>query len=137
MKITGSCYCGEIKYQAESQNNNALVCHCSDCQRMSSGPFRAVIIAEPNSVVFTQGEPKEFVKTAQSGNKRAQGFCGTCGTTLYATNEAKEDRVYGLRIGAVDQREAFKPSAQIWAKSTLSWLSDLHEVPAFDTTPQN
>lgn len=62
MKITGSCYCGEIKYQAESQNNNALICHCSDCQRMSSGPFRAVIIAEPNSVVFTQGEPKELLK---------------------------------------------------------------------------
>ena len=104
---------------------------------MSSGPFRAVIIAEPNSVVFTQGEPKEFVKIAQSGNKRAQGFCGTCGTTLYATNEAKADRVYGLRIGAVDQRDQFTPTAQIWAKSTLSWLSDLHEVPAFDTTPQN
>ncbi|MET6759503.1 MULTISPECIES: GFA family protein [unclassified Pseudoalteromonas] len=137
MEITGSCYCGEIKYQAKSQNNNALVCHCSDCQRMSSGPFRAVIIAEPNSVVFTQSEPKEFVKTAQSGNKRAQGFCGTCGTTLYATNEAKADRVYGLRIGAVDQRDQFTPTAQIWAKSTLSWLSGLHEVPAFDTTPQN
>ncbi|WMS91520.1 GFA family protein [Pseudoalteromonas sp. HL-AS1] len=137
MEITGSCYCGEIKYQAKSQNNNALVCHCSDCQRMSSDPFRAVIIAEPNSVVFTQSEPKEFVKTAQSGNKRAQGFCGTCGTTLYATNEAKADRVYGLRIGAVDQRDQFTPTAQIWAKSTLSWLSDLHEVPAFDTTPQN
>ena len=104
---------------------------------MSSGPFRAVIIAELNSVVFTQGEPKEFVKTAQSGNKRAQGFCGTCGTTLYATNEAKADRVYGLRIGAVDQREQFTPTAQIWSKSTLSWLSGLHEVPAFDTTPQN
>ncbi|MEI8623869.1 GFA family protein [Pseudoalteromonas sp. B137] len=127
----------KLNIKAKSQNNNALVCHCSDCQRMSSGPFRAVIIAEPNSVVFTQGEPKEFVKTAQSGNKRAQGFCGTCGTTLYATNEAKADRVYGLRIGAVDQRDQFTPTAQIWAKSTLSWLSGLHEVPAFDTTPQN
>ena len=136
MEITGSCYCGEIKYQAKSQNNNALVCHCSDCQRMSSGPFRAVIIAEPNSVVFTQGEAKEFVKTAQSGNKRAQGFCGTCGTTLYATNAEKEGRVYGLRIGAVDQRDEFKPSAQIWSQSTLTWLNNLHEVPAFETTPQ-
>ncbi|MEL0635050.1 GFA family protein, partial [Pseudoalteromonas carrageenovora] len=75
--------------------------------RMSSGPFRAVKIAEPNSEVFTQGEPKEFVKTAQSGKKRAQVFCVTCGTTLYATNEEKEDRVYGLRIRAVDQRDAF------------------------------
>ena len=124
MKITGSCYCGEIKYQAQSQNNNVLVCHCSDCQRMSSGPFRAVIMAEPNSVVFTKGEPKEYVKTAQSG------------TTLYATNEAKADRVYGLRIGAVDQRDEFTPAAQIWSQSTLTWLNDLHQVPAFETTPK-
>ena len=82
MKITGSCFCGDITYEATTQNNNVVVCHCSDCQRMSSGPFRAVVIADPNSVDFTKGQPKEYVKTAQSGNKRAQGFCANCGTSL-------------------------------------------------------
>ncbi|MGB1302615.1 MAG: GFA family protein, partial [Pseudoalteromonas tetraodonis] len=77
----------------------------------------------------------EYVKTAQSGNKRAQGFCANCGTSLYATNESPIDRIYGLRLGAVDQREQFKPSAQIWSKSALTWLADLHKIPAYDTTP--
>jgi hypothetical protein len=104
---------------------------------MSSGPFRAVVIAELNSVNFTKGQPKEYVKTAQSGNKRAQGFCANCGTSLYATNESPTDRIYGLRIGAIDQRDLFKPSIQIWTKSALPWLDDLHHVDAFDSTPQN
>jgi hypothetical protein len=135
MKITGSCYCGEIKYEGETDNSNVIVCHCSDCQRMSSGPFRAVVVTKPNGVKFTRGEPKEYIKTAQSGNKRAQGFCAHCGTSLYATNEAKEDRVYGMRLGSVDQRDEFSPAAQIWTQSTLTWLNDLHQVTAFETTP--
>jgi|OM-RGC.v1.025295586 Uncharacterized conserved protein len=137
MKITGSCFCGDITYEATTQNNNVVVCHCSDCQRMSSGPFRAVVIADPNSVDFTKGQPKEYVKTAQSGNKRAQGFCANCGTSLYATNESSIDRIYGLRLGSIDQRDLFKPSIQIWTKSALPWLDDLHHVDAFDSTPKN
>ena len=136
MNITGRCYCGDIQYQAETQSNHIVVCHCTDCQRMSSGPFRAVVVTLPNTLTFTQGEPKEYVKTAQSGNKRAQGFCSNCGTALYATNEARENRVYGLRLGSVDQRAEFTPTSQIWARSTLPWLNDLVHVPAFETTPQ-
>jgi len=30
------------------------------------------------------GAPKIYVKTAESGNKRRQAFCGTCGTQLWA-----------------------------------------------------
>ncbi|MGB1305366.1 MAG: GFA family protein, partial [Pseudoalteromonas marina] len=43
----------------------------------------------------------------------------------------------GLRLGSIDQRDLFKPSIQIWTKSALPWLDDLHHVDAFDSTPKN
>ncbi|WP_025562271.1 GFA family protein [Psychromonas sp. SP041] len=135
MKINGQCHCGEIEYTAEVDENKVVGCHCSDCQEMSSGPFRIAVMSLPNSVVFTAGKPKEYVKTAESGNKRAQGFCENCGTTLYATSVGDGDKIYGLRIGAIKQREQLTPKAQIWCRSAAPWLKELNSITAFDTAP--
>ena len=132
MKINGQCHCGDIVYTAEIDETKVVSCHCSDCQEMSSGPFRSAVISLPNSVIFSAGKPKEYVKIAESGNKRAQGFCGNCGTSLYATSVDGSDKVYGLRIGAIKQREQLTPKAQIWCRSSVPWLKKLSDIAAFD-----
>ncbi|MBQ4832112.1 GFA family protein [Pseudoalteromonas sp. MMG010] len=137
MKITGRCYCGDITYHAEVDENKVINCHCTDCQKMSSGPLRTVVLSYPGAVTFNATLPKEYIKTAQSGNKRAQGFCGNCGTSLYATSVGGSDaeRIYGLRIGAVHEREQLTPKAQIWCRSSASWLNELNTMNNFETTP--
>jgi hypothetical protein len=42
---------------------------------MSGSPFRAVVAA-PIETFALKGQPKSYVKTADSGNRRAQVFCG-------------------------------------------------------------
>ena len=135
MNITGKCHCGDITYSAEIDETKVISCHCSDCQTMSSGPFRSAVMSLPNAVIFTGAQPKEYVKTAESGNKRAQGFCENCGTTLYATSVGEGDKIYGLRVGAIEQRELLVPKAQIWCRSAAPWLRALVDIPAFDTVP--
>jgi hypothetical protein len=135
MKINGRCHCGEVVYSAEIDENKVVNCHCTDCQVMSSGPFRSVVMSLPNAVIFSATQPKEYIKTAESGNKRAQGFCANCGTTLYATSVGEGDKVYGLRLGAIEQREELIPKAQIWCRSAAPWLKELNSITAFDTVP--
>jgi hypothetical protein len=48
-----------------------IACHCSDCQQFSGAPFRAVVIASGDHVQLT-GTPREYAKTADSGNIRLQ-----------------------------------------------------------------
>jgi len=135
MKISGQCFCGEIKYTAEVDENKVINCHCDDCQIVSSGPFRSVVVSLPNAVNFTAAKPKEFIKTAESGNQRAQGFCGNCGTAIYATSVGEGDKIYGLRLGAVDQRDLLIPKAQIWCRSAQPWLKKLDNITQFATVP--
>ena len=46
MKVTGSCHCGQITYEAEVDPETVRVCHCTDCQkltgRVSCGHFEPV-----------------------------------------------------------------------------------------------
>ena len=81
MKITGGCHCGAISYKAEVDPGAVSVCHCTDCQALTGSAFRVVVPAKREAFKLT-GQPKIYVKTGESGRKRAQGFCGNCGSPI-------------------------------------------------------
>jgi hypothetical protein len=127
MHIDGACHCGRISFTAQIDPERVMLCHCSDCQVMSGAPFRAVV-AVPIERFAVQGEPKQYVKVAASGNRRAQVFCPDCGTPLYATAPENPTAVI-VRLGCVSQRAALKPAVQIWQHSALPWLPELEGIP--------
>ncbi|WDE08902.1 GFA family protein [Thalassomonas viridans] len=135
MKITGGCHCGELKYQARIDPDKVLICHCTDCQQLSGTAFRTVVVSEPDGLIFTRGQAKEYIKTAESGNKRAQGFCANCGSAIYATSADKSNRIYGIRVGSVHQRNELVPSSQIWCRSSVPWLEQLPDMTEYETVP--
>jgi hypothetical protein len=127
MHIDGACHCGFISFTAEIDPARVMICHCTDCQVLSGAPFRAVVAASIGSFVV-RGQPKSYVKVAQSGNRRAQMFCPECGTPLYAMAPENATSVI-IRLGCVAQNGQLKPAAQIWQHSALPWLSELQSIP--------
>lgn len=127
MHIDGACHCGQISFSAEIDPSRVMVCHCADCQVLSGAPFRAVVAARIDTLVL-RGQPKRYIKVAQSGNRRAQVFCPECGTPLFATAPENATSVI-IRLGCVKQRAQLMPAAQIWQRSALPWLPALADVP--------
>ena len=84
MKVEGSCHCGAIAYEAIVDPQKAGVCHCTDCQTLSGAPFRASVPAAAEDFRILRGQPKIYIKTAESGSRRAQAFCADCGTPLWS-----------------------------------------------------
>ncbi len=128
MQVSGQCHCGAVSFTALVDPRQVLVCHCSDCQQFSGGPFRAVL-PTPASQVQITGEPKHYVKVADSGNRRAQAFCPECGTQLYAT-EADTPKTINLRLGWIKERAQLVPSRQLWCGSAMPWLQEMADTPA-------
>ncbi|MBV8773004.1 MAG: GFA family protein [Deltaproteobacteria bacterium] len=131
MKIEGGCHCGNIAYRAEVDPNTADICHCTDCQTLAGSAYRANIPTLADSFVLLRGEPKIYVKTADSGAKRAHAFCGDCGTPIYAA-AVKDPTIYSLRIGPIRQRSQLRPRRQIWYSSALPWSMDLTGIEKVD-----
>jgi hypothetical protein len=128
MKIHGSCHCGAIAYEAQVDPGRASACHCLDCQKLSGAPLRASVPAQVEDFHLLRGTPKAYVKTAESGNRRAQVFCGDCGSSLYSA-DAVGAKTYMLRIGPMQERDQLPPQRQIWCDSALPWSRDLLGVP--------
>ena len=81
-------------------SDKVLACHSRDCQRFSGAPFRAVVVLCAEQVAIS-GAVKEYLKTADSGNERLQGFCGNCGSQIYAADPAKIS--FMVRTGCLSQ----------------------------------
>lgn len=140
MKINGGCHCGNIQYQAEIDKNKVILCHCSDCQKMSGAPFRGVLVAKGDTFSLT-GTLKNYVKTtADSGAPRVQSFCPECGTHIYATSiDEPEDRsakIYNIRLGTVKQKNQLKPTIEIWCDSREPWLAPVDGAKQCATGPK-
>ncbi len=132
MKIDGACHCGAIHYEAEIDPERVGICHCTDCQTLSGTAFRTIALVYAENLKIS-GVVKEYVKTAESGRKRAQGFCPECGSPIYATSAGDSPKHYNLRLGTANQRADLPPKFQLWCRSAQEWLSGLDAVPGKDT----
>ena len=128
MHIDGGCHCGYISYEAEVDPDAVGICHCTDCQTLSGSAFRVTVRSNKGAFTLRSGQPKIYIKTAESGNRRAQAFCPECGTAIYATNADKPE-VYGIRVGTVRQKAQLRPQRQGWCRSAQDWVMNLESLP--------
>jgi len=128
MKIDGACYCGQIRYRAEIDPVQVEICHCTDCQTLSGSAFRIVVPALAGSFELLSGTLRTYIKTAESGNRRVQAFCGTCGTSVYSTAADTASGIVGLRVGTIRQRRMLPPQKQYWTRSAHDWAMDIARI---------
>ncbi|HET6970632.1 MAG TPA: GFA family protein [Phenylobacterium sp.] len=125
MRVTGSCLCGAIAYEGEVEPGTIGLCHCADCQKLTGSAFRANIQAKAETFRFLRGHPRIYIKTADSGARRAHAFCGDCGGPVYAS-AVENPPTYSLRIGALDQRyDLGAPARQIYVERRLPGVGEL------------
>lgn len=133
MKIDGRCHCGFITWEAEADPERTAVCHCTDCQTLSGTAFRTFIAVPSETFKLLSGQPKTYVKTGDSGRKRAQTFCPECGSPLYATGVGDDTKFFNIRLGTARQRDQLPPKKQLWCRSAQPWLGDMDGAPKVET----
>ncbi len=134
MKVSGSCHCGAIAFDAEIDPERVRICHCTDCQQLSGTAFRVIAPCPESQFDLLKGKPKIYIKTAESGRRRQQAFCPQCGSPIYATSdEPAGNRSLGIRVGILDQRKELTPKRQYWFRSAFSWLPSLPGIRADGT----
>ncbi|MGK9050761.1 GFA family protein [Neorhizobium petrolearium] len=79
MRISGSCHCGRIAFEAEGEFNEALECNCSFCRR------RGVLLAFVPRSNMQLTTPRENLSTYQF-NQRVivHRFCANCGVAPFS-----------------------------------------------------
>jgi hypothetical protein len=120
MALTGGCSCSAIRYTVDADPIANYLCHCTDCQRASGGPYAACVMVPAQALRIDRGEPRRYERLAESGNLVVLEFCGECGSTLFSNSPSRPEwRV--LRAGCLDDRSSVAPNLHIWVDSALPW----------------
>jgi hypothetical protein len=124
---TGSCFCGAIA--AELQSEPFWICydHDDDCRRAVGAPLSIWVGYRAHQIRFTRGTPKTFSKT--TGVVRT--FCSDCGTSIGYRDDGLADEIY-LTIGFLDHPERFRPQAHAYWRMRLPWIRIADALPHID-----
>jgi hypothetical protein len=132
MHVHGSCHCSHITYCAEVEPTSVGICNCTDCQMLTGSAFRVSVPASAETFRLLSGQPKVYVKTADSGTRRRHAFCQNCGTPVFACADTDQPPTYSLRVGCLDERASLPPQRRIWCKSALAWAQNISGIPGRD-----
>ena len=119
MQITGGCLCGKVRFTLSKPPIAMRMCWCRDCQYLAAGSATANVVF-PSDALRVEGELRDYVSNADSGNRMHRRFCPSCGTPLFSAAESRPHLVI-VRNGALDDTGLLSPSATIWTDSAPDW----------------
>ena len=128
--LTGGCFCGRVRYEAEGAPFNQTNCHCSICRRTTGAPFVAWF-SVPRSRLRLTGEPMRF----RSSGKATRSFCPECGTQLTFELDGPGDEI-DVTTCSLDEPGRVPPVDHTRTSSRLEWVKLADGLPQFHESRQ-
>lgn len=134
MKISGRCYCGALRYEAEGEPLFRGQCHCRECQYISGGHPNVVMGMPEGGFHYTQGSPKGF-RRKDLENPVTREFCAECGTHILSRAPGLPGAVL-IKVGSFDDPSLFGgPQMVIFTVDKQGFHHIPPGVPVFERTP--
>ena len=94
--LTGSCLCGNVRFEVTAPLREATACHCVQC-RKQSGHYFASANVDKAAIRFISDETLTWF---QSSPRIRRGFCSRCGSWLFWEPLAQDWT--SIALGTVD-----------------------------------
>lgn len=122
--ITGSCLCGNVKYNILGRVGDIVHCHCETCRKAHGSAFSSVAAVADADFELSG---IEHLKSFESSKGKHRYFCSNCGTQIYAKRDDTQHII--LRLGSLDDDPNSKEKNHIWVSQKASWYSISNHLP--------
>jgi len=119
----GGCTCGGIRYRMNRRPMIVHCCHCRWCQRESGAAFALNGMVEATEVSLLKGKVEVIDIPSNSGRGQAVSRCPACRVALWSNYAGAKDAVHFIRIGTLDNPNAFPPDLHIFTSSKQPWVN--------------
>ena len=133
MKISGGCYCRNIRYEINSEPETSFQCHCRECQYITGGNPNIVMVFPKNSFSYTSGKISKFSRKDLDAPV-VRHFCNKCGTAIGTESPSRPDSMI-VKVGTLDEPRNFEPKAAIFTCDLQPYHYLPNELPSFNKRP--
>jgi hypothetical protein len=114
-------------------------CHCRWCQRETGSAFVLNALIESDRVELLDGEVDVVMTPSNSGKGQKIARCPKCRTALWSHYAGAGDAIRFVRVGTLDDPDAFPPNIHIFTSSKQPWVvipEGARAVPEYYRTAQ-
>jgi hypothetical protein len=129
-KHTGSCLCGQVRFEIEGEFDRFFLCHCQRCRKGTGTAHAANLFSATARIAWLSGHEK-VAQYNVPDSRHARTFCSACGGAL----PRERPGMLVVPAGSLDTDVLAAPTAHIFVGSRANWDRSLESVPAFDTLP--
>jgi hypothetical protein len=122
---TGRCLCGAVRYRVQGPLRDIMLCHCSQCRRVS-GYLGAYSSASRSAVEVEGADALRWHATSARGRR---AFCGICGSSLFY-EPAGEERL-AIVAGSLDQPSGLRLMGHEYVADKADYVRIDDDLPAF------
>ena len=117
---TGSCLCGDIRWEVSGALREMSHCHCLMCRKAHGTAFVTYALSTPEDFRWLSGE--QSIRHFASSTSFTRPFCGRCGSTVADSWDSSGEVV--LPIGSLEGDFKERPLYHIFVASAAPW----HEI---------
>jgi hypothetical protein len=133
IELTGSCQCGNARYQIRSESVVSVACHCNDCRKTSGSAFAVSLVVKSTDVSFSENL-KTWERTTDTGRRNRAWFCPDCGNRIYHQDPDAPD-VVRIRAGTLDNAQIPEPRVHVYTARKMPWLTFQDHVTLIEGQP--
>ena len=127
----GGCACGTVRFRLTDDPIVVHCCHCRSCQRESGSAFALNALIEADNVELVSGAPERIDTPSDSGKGQAVLRCPVCKVALWSHYAGVGAKADFIRVGALDDPDAFPPNVHIFTASKQPWVALPTDAEAF------
>ena len=116
MKLSGECFCGEVKYEIDGVLRDARSCHCSRCRKAFSAQASAYALVDSSDFSWVSGA--KLLTTYSSQHGFGLQFCSQCGSTLCGVYQGE---IHGVTLGCLNDDPQLEIGRHIFVGSKATW----------------
>lgn len=132
MTLTGGCFCGQLRFEAEGPIRMRGLCLCRTCQKISGGAGNLFIGLDASGFRYTEGSPRRFARSADAPSRE---FCPDCGVHVAGRSPRAPGGVI-VKVGSLDDPSAFEgPTLVVWTEEKQAFHRLPDGVPAYPRFP--
>lgn len=104
----GGCQCGAVRYQVRGRLRPVVMCHCTQCRRMTGHVMAATAARRDDFRLVTDGGLSWYRSSAAA----RRGFCGRCGSTLFWEGDGRD--YVSIAAGTLDDASGLSIACHIF-----------------------
>ena len=116
--LTGSCLCGNIRFEIADQFDHFQLCHCTQCQKSTGTAHASNLFTSPNNITWLAGQ-EDLVRYNQPGRRISNVFCKQCGSRMPWLSLSGD--TLAVPAGCLDHTPHLIPQANIFWPERADW----------------